>query len=144
MTQQAINLVNSLYAAVDNKDVDYLAKNLSDRIRFRIGNHPAATEKEEILEANRQFFASIGAMSHTLEDIIFQPHSADSGASSQLAEQKVVGQVINGKISCYGRVDYVRLDGSEHSAVFSTFLEVKDNLIVDYLVFADLSGLFVK
>jgi hypothetical protein len=68
-------------------------------------------------------------MSHTIEDVISQVINKEGGA--------VV------KIACHGLVDYVRLDGTEHSAVFSTVLEIEDNLITDYLVFADLSGLFI-
>ncbi|OEE90220.1 hypothetical protein A1OQ_10760 [Enterovibrio norvegicus FF-162] len=64
-------------------------------------------------------------MKHTIDDIMFQRSD----------------QTDSTRISCFGTVDYVRLDGSEHSAVFSTFLDVKNGLIADYLVFADLSSL---
>jgi hypothetical protein len=126
---QSQQLVKNLYHAVDNKNVAYLKDNLSQSIRFRIGNNPIATDKTEILEANSQFFNSIQSMKHTVEDVI-----------SQLANKE--GEVVV-KIACHGRVDYVRLDGTEHSAVFSTVLGIEDNLITDYLVFADLSGLFI-
>jgi hypothetical protein len=124
-TQQVNTLVNDLYQAVDNKDIDYLNNNLAMQTRFRIGNNPAETNKALILEGNRQFFLSIKSMTHRIEDIV--SHGADK-----------TGLV---KVSCHGTVDYLRLNGSEHSAVFSTFLEVKSGLITDYLVFADLSGL---
>jgi ketosteroid isomerase-like protein len=126
MNKQQINtLVHDLYQAVDNKDIDYLKNNLAKQSRFRIGNSPAATDKTLILEGNRQFFASIKSMKHRIEDIVFQVSDKPSTT----------------KINCYGTVDYVRLDGSAHSVVFSTFLEVQSGLITDYLVFADLSGL---
>lgn len=126
---KAQQLVKNLYQAVDSKNVDYLNDHLSQRIRFRIGNSPAANNKEIILQANRQFFSSVHSMKHTIEEVVSQIVNKD-------------GRAVD-KIVCYGRVDYVRLDGSEHSAVFSTVLEVEDNLITDYLVFADLSGLFI-
>ena len=126
---QAQQLIKNLFQAVDNKNVDYLKENLSKKIRFRIGSNPAATDKTEILVANSQFFKSIYSMSHKIEDVISQVTNKEGGA--------VV------KIACHGRVDYVRLDGTEHSAVFSTVLEIEDNLITDYLIFADLSGLFI-
>ena len=126
---QAQQLNKNLYQAVDNKNVDYLKENLSQKIRFRMGSNPAATDKAEILEANSQFFKSIHSMSHTIEDVISQVANKEGGV--------VV------KIACHGRVDYVRLDGTEHSAVFSAVLQIEDNLITDYLVFADLSGLFI-
>ena len=126
MNKQQINtLVHDLYQAVDNKDIDYLNNNLAEQIRFRIGNNPAVTDKALILEENHQFFSSIKSMTHSIEDIVYQ-ESDNHGMA---------------KVSCYGIVDYVRLDGSELSAVFSTFLEIKNSLITDYLIFADLSGL---
>ena len=126
MNQQQVNIfVRDLYLAVDNKDIDYLDKNLAQQCRFRIGNYPVAMDKAIILEGNRQFFASISSMSHSIEDIVFQVSEHPDTT----------------KVSCYGTVNYIRLDGSAHCAVFSTFLEVKNNLITDYLVFVDLSGL---
>ncbi|WP_017006202.1 nuclear transport factor 2 family protein [Enterovibrio norvegicus] len=123
--QHVDTLVRNLYQAVDNKDVDYLEGALSEQSRFRLGNYPEVTDKAQILEGNRQFFSSIESMKHTIDDIMFQRSD----------------QTDSTRISCFGTVDYVRLDGSEHSAVFSTFLDVKNGLIADYLVFADLSSL---
>jgi ketosteroid isomerase-like protein len=126
---KAQQLVKNLYQAVDSKNVDYLNDNISQRIRFRIGNNPAASNKETILDANRQFFSSVKSMKHSIEEVI-----------SQVVNKE--GRAVD-KIVCHGRVDYVRLDTTEYSAVFSTVLEVDNNLITDYLVFADLSGLFI-
>jgi len=123
--QQAQVLVHNLYQAVDNKDIRQLDKLLAEQLRFRIGNHSAETDKSLVLAANRQFFSSIRSMSHSIEDLIYQ-EIGHSGIT---------------KISCYGTVDYVRLNGSRHSTVFSTCLEIQQGLIKDYLVFADLSGL---
>jgi hypothetical protein len=124
---EAQKFVKNLYRAVDNKNVDYLKENLSNNIRFRIGSNPKVTDKAEILVANSQFFNSVHSMSHKIEDVISQVANKEGGI------------VVN--ISCHGRVDYVRLDGTEHSAVFSTALKIENTLITDYLVFADLSGL---
>ncbi|WP_102317006.1 nuclear transport factor 2 family protein [Enterovibrio norvegicus] len=123
--QQVDTLVRNLYQAVDNKNVDYLSNVLTEQSRFRLGNYPEVTDKTQILEGNRQFFSSIEAMKHTIDNIVFQ-HSDKTDSTH---------------ISCFGTVDYVRLDGSDHAAVFSTFLDVKNGLISDYRVFADLSGL---
>jgi hypothetical protein len=123
--QQIKEWVHSLYKAVDRKDVHYLEAHLSEQIRFRIGNHPAINNKTLALDANRQFFSSIGSMTHSIEDIMYQ-------------DLDELGKL---KISCHGTVDYVRLDASEHSAVFSCSLVIQNNQISDYLVFVDLSGL---
>ncbi|WP_299810700.1 nuclear transport factor 2 family protein [uncultured Shewanella sp.] len=126
MNTQEINvLVQKLYQAVDNKDLDYLDNNLANQVRFRLGNNPVVTDKSEILQGNKQFFSSIESMRHSIEDVVYQ--LCDSSGTI--------------KASCYGTVNYVRLDGSEYSAVFSTFLTVQNGLITDYLIFADLSGL---
>ena len=128
MNQQHVQqLVTDLYKAVDAKNVDYLDEKLAQETRFRIGNYPAETNKASILNANRDFFNSIKSMRHTIEDMV-----------SQAGTKK--GEPVT-KITCFGRVDYVRLDGTDHSAVFSTYLEVKNDLITNYLVFADISGL---
>lgn len=113
-------LVKDLYRlAVDQKDVDELAKHLADNVRFRIGNHAAITGKELVLAANRSFFDSIKSMSHQIDGI----HTT--------ADTTI----------CHGAVNYVRLDGSKHVANFSTILRFNGNQIVDYLVFADISEL---
>lgn len=118
-TADAEQLVKNLYDAVDGKDIAFLEKVLSSTIRFRIGNNPDITSKAAVLEANRQFFASIQSMQHTLDNI----------------------WVCNDNLICHGSVHYVRLDGSTHNATFATVLRVADNLIEDYVVYADLSGL---
>ena len=125
MNQQNITtLVHSLYQAVDNKDLDFLENNLTSQARFRLGNFPEVVGIKNILEGNKQFFTSIESMSHTIEDIILAPN-----------DSSIV------KVCCHGAVDYIRLDGSGHSAMFSTVLTIDDGLISDYLVFADISGL---
>ena len=115
----SIQLVKDLYQAVDNKDLNYLTNHLSENVKFRIGNNQAIENKQEALEANKGFFSSIHSMLHTLEKIV------EKGKD----------------LMCYGTVDYQRLDGTKHSAYFSTFLTIEDGLIEDYLVFADVSGL---
>ena len=117
--QQANQLIKDLYNAVDSKDINYLNTVLSDNVNFRIGNYNTITDKVAALSANKQFFDSIGSMSHTID--------------------KVWG--VGNDVICKGMVDYVRLDGSEHSAYFSTVLTMDDGKIADYFVYADVSGL---
>ncbi|MFT5755839.1 MAG: hypothetical protein ACI9LM_000551 [Alteromonadaceae bacterium] len=123
--QQVNTLVSDLYLAVDNKDVDYLKRNLAENVNFRIANNPLLTNKADILAANSQFFSSVESMNHTIENVIYLDDTTNDIT----------------KLSCHGQVIYVRLDGTKHSAVFSTFLSVKKHMIIDYLVFADISGL---
>ena len=116
---QAEQFISDLYTAVDNKDLHYLEAILADNVKFRIGNYPLINDKAAALDANRQFFNSIHSMSHSIDKI-----SHDSNA-----------------LWCNGSVDYIRLDGSAHSANFATQLTIEQQKIVDYLVYADLSAL---
>jgi catechol 2,3-dioxygenase-like lactoylglutathione lyase family enzyme len=115
----AENFIRQLYREVDAKNIDFLAESLNSEVNFRIGENPMLTDKESVLIANKGFFASIHSMKHQLDAIW------------------VDGNQVGG----YGQVDYVRLDGSEHSAKFSTALTIINNKIKDYFVFADLSQL---
>jgi len=115
----AENFIRQLYYQVDAKNIDFLAESLSSKVNFRIADNPMLTDKESVLSANENFFASIFSMKHQLESI----------------------WVDGNKVGCHGQVDYVRLDGSEHSAKFSTALTIENNKIKEYLVFADLSQL---
>lgn len=128
MTQiQAQKIIADLYQAVDKRDIEYLEQTLSETIRFRIGNNPVMQDKKQILEANQQFFNSIQSMRHTIEGVVYEAATK----FKQTAD----------KIVCHGQVDYVRLDGTSHSAVFSTLLQIENKKITNYLVFADLSAL---
>ena len=117
--RQAELFIGKLYTAVDSKDLNYLEEILADKVKFRIGNYPLIDNKIAVLDANRQFFSSIHSMSHSINKI---SHNSND-------------------LWCSGSVDYVRLDGSEHSANFATQLTINQGKIADYLVYADLSGL---
>ncbi|MBN3563199.1 nuclear transport factor 2 family protein [Aliamphritea spongicola] len=114
-----VSLTQALYQAVDRKDVDFLAQVLGEAVYFQLGNFPAVEGLGAVLEANRGFFSSIESMSHTLDNI---------------------WQEANHTI-CHGKVDYVRLDKTHHSARFATVLRWQEGVIDDYRVYADISGL---
>jgi ketosteroid isomerase-like protein len=117
--EKAKQYIMNLYKAVDNKDLYYLKEHMADDVNFRIGNFETFTDNNTALAANEQFFSSINSMSHTLENV----------------------WVVENTIISNGTVDYIRLDGSEHAAYFSTVLNVVDNKIADYFVYADISAL---
>jgi ketosteroid isomerase-like protein len=117
--QQANQLINTLYNAVDSKNLNYLDEILADNVNFRIGNFETITDKVSALAANEQFFASINSMSHTLDNV----------------------WSVENNILCNGTVDYIRLDGSEHSAYFLTVLRIENEKIADFFVYADISAL---
>lgn len=114
------NIVKDLYHnAVDRKDIAKLAGYIAHNVRFRIGNHAPVIGKDAVLSGNQAFFDSITSMSHQIDAVYTDGNAA----------------------ICNGSVNYVRLDGSKHSIVFSTTLVFENNQIVDYLVFADISKL---
>ncbi|NOH61754.1 nuclear transport factor 2 family protein [Vibrio sp. RE88] len=111
--------VLNLYRIVDNKDVTALAELLHPNVVFTFSNAESITGLEAVKAANSQFFASIHSMSHTFAGVY----------------------EANGILICDGQVNYVRLDGSLHSAKFATILALKDGLIHQYKIFADISEL---
>lgn len=116
---QAINFVQELYKAVDNKNINQLAHFLAEDVCFSLANFPSTRGKTEVLEANQGFFASIHSMCHSLDNI----------------------WQVEDKLICHGQVDYIRLDKTKMSANFATILTIKEEKISDYLVYADLSNL---
>ena len=112
-------LIEKLYKSVDNRSVEDLSVFLAEDVRFRIANHDPVVGKKAVLEANQAFFTSIASMSHRIDNVWSQGED----------------------VICNGRVDYIRLDGSEFSAPFATVLKLQDSNIVDYQVYADISEL---
>ncbi len=112
--------IKELYhSAVDTKDLNALSSFLAENVLFRLANFDAVKGREEVLEANKSFFNSIKSMNHVLDDI----------------------WSIGTDIICKGSVQYIRLDGSFHTANFSTFLKLEQEKISEYIVYADLSDL---
>ena len=111
--------ITELYQAVDSKDCDFLQQIFADDINFRIGNFDTLTDIDSALASNSAFFNSIQSMLHSIDNV----------------------WSINDNIICNGTVDYVRLDGSDHSCYFSTALTFSQGKISEFYVYADLSGL---
>lgn len=109
----------ALYRYVDARDCAMLGTLLDDSVHFRFANHPSVNGKPAVLEANQAFFSTIKQMNHELHGVWSQ----------------------NNHLICNGLVHYLRLDGSEFSATFATILELKDEKIVDYLIYADVADL---
>jgi len=112
-------LVRELYQHVDNLDLKGLETLLSNNIHFRLGNFDSVNGIKDVLEANKNFFKSIRSMTHKIDKILVQ----------------------GDEVACNGSVDYIRLDGSDHAITFATILKLDADKIIDYLVYADVSGL---
>lgn len=111
--------VSELYQSVDARDVERLSAFLADDVNFRFANAAPLKGKEDVLAANKAFFASIGSMSHRIDNVWAQGDN----------------------LICNGQVTYTRLDDSRFSAPFATILTVKDRWITDYLIYVDVSEL---
>ncbi|EEX34312.1 MULTISPECIES: nuclear transport factor 2 family protein [Vibrio] len=113
------DFIRTLYQIVDNKDARALAELLHPDVMFTFSNAETVSGVNAVTAINAQFFASIQTMNHTF------------------AGMYEVGDTL----VCEGQVDYIRLDGSAYDAKFATILTLKDGLIYQYKIFADVSGL---
>ena len=116
---QAQDFIHDLYQTVDQRNAEALATFLADDVQFAIGNGDPIDGKQSVVSANAAFFSSVKNMHHQIDNVWTQGDN----------------------IICNGRVDYVRLDASAFSASFATVLEIKQNQIIDYRVYADISAL---
>ncbi len=111
--------LQSLFHSIDNQDSTAFQQFLAPDCTFRLGNLPAVTGRESIREAVAGFFDSLQSISHDIEGAW---HTADSSI-------------------CHGSVSYTRHDGSQLTVPFANILKRESNLISEYLVFVDISGL---
>ena len=118
-THKALELVQNLYRAVDDRDTEALGKYLADDLVFQLGNLEAIEGKKAVLAANESFFQSIANMVHSIDRIWAQDNN----------------------VICSGSVEYTRLDNSKLSIPFSTILTLKDDLISHYQIYVDVSPL---
>ncbi len=50
----------------------------------------------------------------------------------------------DGAVICHGSVTYTRHDSTALSVPFANILAIKDDLIKDYIIFADISELYIS
>ena len=112
-----IELVKELYKCVDSLDVNGLDPFLAEEVMFKFSNFDALNGKVAVLQSNRDFFSSIKAMRHTIDNIW------EDGDY----------------VICNGSVEYTIHDLTKHHIVFATILKVEDSKICEYLIFADVS-----
>jgi len=111
--------LQTLFDSIDSKDSNAFMQFLTPDCSFRLGNLPVVTGRESIGAAVAGFFASLQSLSHIIADTW---HSPDSSI-------------------CHGTVCYTRHDGSELTVPFANILKREAQLISEYLVFVDISGL---
>lgn len=111
--------VAKLYQSVDARSVERLSSFLADEVNFQFANAPSLHGKATVLEANADFFKSIEAMSHRIDNVWSQGDD----------------------VICNGQVHYTRLDGSHFAVPFATILKLQHEQIINYLIYVDVSAL---
>lgn len=112
--------LESLFAAIDAKDVAGFVEHLTPDGRFRFGSAPAVTGQAAIAEAVGGFFDTISGLEHRL---------------SMSAE-------FDSTVVCEGEVAYTRHDGSRIVLPFVDVFEMDGNKIADYKIYMDVAPLY--
>ena len=119
--------LDQLFKAIDGKNTEDFCRFLHDQCSFRFSNQPAVVGVDNIADYITEFFGSIKALKHTVED------------SCRNQDQLI----------CHGQVTYTRLDDSQLTVQFANILTLSGSLdesgkpkLIEYLIFADTSALY--
>jgi ketosteroid isomerase-like protein len=113
---------NSIFAAIDGKDVGAFLGFLTPDAEFRFANNPSAHGHETIGALVGGFWSAIGGSRHRF---IRAWEDADTAA-------------------CEGEVTYTRHDGSTLTVPFVNVFYLRDGKIARYLIHIDNSALFQR
>jgi ketosteroid isomerase-like protein len=111
--------IKEILRSVDNRDTDAFLTFLTDDVLFRFGNAEPVNGKGALGDALRGFFGSIYALRHDVLETLEQ-HDA---------------------VVCHGEVTYTRKDSSTLTVPFANVFKLEGELIKDYLIYIDASGL---
>ena len=111
--------VKNLFQASDNKDTQTFAGFLAEHATFRFGNAPIVTGRANIAAVVDDFFNNIKALSHTVAETWRTPTG----------------------VICQGTVTYTRFDDTTLTIPFCNIFKVNEDLIEEYLIYADVSPL---
>jgi ketosteroid isomerase-like protein len=112
--------VNDLFKTVDEMDTDGFCDYLTENARFKFSNAEEVVGRSNIKEAVAGFYSSIGALSHTIADIVEQ----------------------GDKLVCRGEVTYTRKDSGQVTFPFMNFFRMEDDLVAEYQIYVDASRLY--
>ena len=112
-------LITALYTAVDDMSAEGVVDQVTEDVRFQLGNFDPLMGRDAVKDANAAFFDTIMAMRHTITGVW---SSGDTAI-------------------CDGTVHYTRKDMTEHEVPFAAHLGLRDGKVADYKVFVDISGL---
>ena len=112
--------MKELFETIDRMDAEGFAAAFTEQGRFRFGNAPTVTGREQIAQTVGDFFSSLNGLSHEILDVW------DDG-DSVISEVSVV---------------YTRKDGSEVQLPAATIGRRKGDLLSDYRIYMDVNPLF--
>jgi len=113
-------LLEELLHAIDARDASRFVEFLAPDAVFRFGSAPIVTGRAAIGAAVGEFFRSIAGLDHRL-----------------------LGRWVDGdSLACHGEVTYTRHDGSAVTLPFANVFRLRDGLIREYLIYADLAPLY--
>jgi hypothetical protein len=112
--------VSDLFKAIDEMDTDKFLSFLDEGCKFKFGNAPEATGKEEIKKAVTDFFGLIDGLKHNI-----------------LKTWEFEGTII-----CQGEVTYTKKNDSQVTLPFANIFEMENNLVKNYMVYADIGPVF--
>src|SRR2546423_15296791 len=115
------DLVRSLFAAVDDMDVDGVAAHLSDDVVLAFGSSEPVAGKAGFEQTTIAFFAALRGLRHEIGDV-WQP------------EPDVVITEMT--------VHYTRLDGGQLSLPCCNVFRFRGDLICDYRIYMDANPVF--
>jgi len=113
-------MLQDLFRTIDLKDSARFVRFLASDATFRFGNAPAITGHAAIEQAVAGFFASLQSLSHRM---IATWERGDS-------------------LALQGEVTYTRHDGSQVTLPFANVFRLRDGLISEYLIYADVAPLY--
>lgn len=114
------NWFKQLFENIDKMDTDGFVSVLTDDAIFKFGNAEAVIGKPAIGEAIAGFFSSIKAISHEILDTWELP----------------------GTVICRGNVTYTRHDSSQLTVPFANIFKIENDMVKEYLIYADISSLY--
>ena len=114
------SMLQDLFRTIDARDSRKFVSFLTPDATFRFGNAPAIAGHAAIEQAVGGFFASLKALSHQL---IATWEQGDS-------------------LALQGEVTYTRHDGSQITLPFANVFRLRDGLIREYLIYADVAPLY--
>jgi len=115
-------LLEELFHTIDTKDSGKFVGFLTPDATFRFGNAPPISGRAEVEKAVAGFYATLKALSHRL-------------LATWEHDDSLVVQ---------GEVTYTRHDGSQVTLPFANIFRLRDGLIHDYMIYADVAPLYAS